>query len=72
MAKTQETTTKPATVTQEATQPALGSVVTVVCPDGAVLRNNETGGLFEPGKPTDQVVTVTLLRRLADGDLILV
>jgi hypothetical protein len=50
---------------------ALGDVVNVVCPFETVLRNTETGVPFEPGVPTRQLVTLTLLRRLADGDLVL-
>lgn len=50
---------------------ALGDVVNVVCPPNTVLRNTETGVPFEPGVPTRQLVTLTLLRRLEDGDLVL-
>ena len=35
-----------------------------------MLRNTETGGWFEADTPMPQTVTVTLLRRLADGDLV--
>lgn len=52
--------------------PRLGESVTVVVGEGLRLRNNETGGFFEPLTPTPQTVTVTLLRRLTDGDLVLV
>ena len=52
--------------------PALGSTCTVRVGDGLVLMNNETGAHFAPGEPTSQRVTTTLLRRLADGDLVLV
>lgn len=50
--------------------PALGGSCTVVVGDGLVLMNNETGAHFAPGEPTSQRVTTTLLRRLADGDLV--
>lgn len=49
----------------------LGQLVHVTSAADQVLRNNESGGLFEPGVPTPQTVTVTLLRRLQDGDLVL-
>lgn len=49
----------------------LGDTVLVQLPGSAPLRNTETGALFEPGMPTPQTVTVTLLRRLADQDLVL-
>ncbi len=49
----------------------LGDSVQVLAPAGTVLRNNETGGLFEPEQATPQTVTPTLLRRLQDGDLVL-
>ena len=38
--------------------------------EGHSLINNETGLDFEPGVDTLQTVTVTTLRRLADGDLV--
>lgn len=50
--------------------PRLGDLVTVQVPEGLALINNETGLQFEPGVPTLQTVTVTTLRRLADGDLV--
>lgn len=50
--------------------PALGTRVTVRVPDGLHLVNNETGQYFTPGEPTVVTVTVTTLRRLADGDLV--
>lgn len=68
MAKPQPTPT----LAQRLAALRLGQSVSVKCPDGAQLRNNESGGLFEPGVATPQTVTVTLLRRLADGDLVLV
>ena len=55
-----------------AAPPALGSTCTVRVGDGLVLMNTETGAHFAPGEPTSQTVTTTLLRRLADGDLVLV
>jgi len=50
----------------------LGESVQVKALAGTVLRNNESGGFFEPELATPQTVTTTLLRRLADGDLVLV
>lgn len=47
----------------------LGDLISVKAPEGTVLRNRESGGNFEPGVATPQTVTVTTLRRLADGDL---
>lgn len=52
--------------------PRMGETVMVQIAPGSLLRNNETGGFFEPFAPTPQTVTVTLLRRLQDGDLVLV
>lgn len=49
----------------------LGNTVMVVLAPGAMLRNTETGGWFEADTPMPQTVTVTLLRRLQDGDLVL-
>ena len=49
----------------------LGNTVMVVLAPGAMLRNTETGGWFEADTPMPQTVTVTLLRRLQDGDLML-
>ena len=49
----------------------LGDQVQVLVAADTVLPNNETGGLFAAGVPTLQTVSVTLLRRLADGDLTL-
>ena len=48
----------------------LGNTVMVKLAPGAMLRNTETGGWFEVDTPMPQTVTVTLLRRLADGDLV--
>lgn len=50
----------------------LGSAVTVKLADGVSLHNNEAGVDFAPGQPVQVTVTVTMLRRLQDGDLVLV
>jgi hypothetical protein len=50
----------------------LGTTVTVKVAEGVQLVNNETGHDFEPGQPAQVTVTVTMLRRLQDGDLVLV
>lgn len=50
--------------------PALGATCTVRVGEGLVLMNNETGAHFAAGEATSQLVTTTLLRRLADGDLV--
>jgi len=50
----------------------LGEVVQVQVAPGQLLRNNETGTLFPHNAPVAQTVTVTLLRRLRDNDLLLV
>ncbi|MDP9990883.1 hypothetical protein J2W28_002053 [Variovorax boronicumulans] len=52
-----------------AARPRLGELVHVVITEGVRLKNNESGGYFEPGVPTPQTVTTTTLRRLDDGDL---
>lgn len=49
--------------------PRLGESVQVLAKPGVRLINNETGGFFATDVPTPQTVSVTLLRRLADGDL---
>lgn len=49
----------------------MGDTVLVMAAPGVVLINNETGGYIPTGVPTPQTVTVTLLRRLRDGDLVL-
>lgn len=54
-----------------ASAPALGASCTVRVADGMTLTNTETGAHFAPGEATSQTVTTTLLRRLADGDLVL-
>ena len=70
--KTNETTAAAAFVSTAARPPVLGALVQVRVASGARLVNNETGVLFEDGAVTPQVVTVTTLRRLQDGDLVLV
>jgi hypothetical protein len=65
---TTDTTADSASVTQEA--PRLGEMIQVRVAEGHSLINNETGQDFEPGVDTPQTVTVTTLRRLADGDLV--
>lgn len=52
--------------------PALGSTCSVRVAAGVVLMNNDTGALFEPEVDTPVTTTVTLLRRLQDGDVTLV
>lgn len=52
--------------------PRLGELVHVTVASGASLINNETGALFADGMRTPQTVTLTTLRRIADGDLVLV
>ena len=50
----------------------LGAVCTVRVAKGIDLMNNETGVLFMPDTDTPVTCTITLLRRLQDGDLTLV
>lgn len=52
--------------------PALGSSCLVRVAAGVVLMNNETGANFVPETDTPVTATVTLLRRIADGDVTLV
>lgn len=52
--------------------PALGSTCVVQVAQGLSLINGETGATFATGEPTSQTVTITTLRRLADGDLVLI
>ena len=52
--------------------PALGATCWVKVAAGVVLMNNETGTHFVPEVDTPVTITVTLLRRLQDGDLTLV
>lgn len=47
----------------------IGQSVMVVCPEGRVLINNQTGTKFVPGQATQQTVTAALIRRVKDGDL---
>ena len=51
--------------------PGLGMRCLVKVAAGVVLMNNETGIPFAPEQATPATVTVTLLRRLQDGDLTL-
>lgn len=60
---------KPPTLADRIAALRLGESVSVKAPQGVQLLNNESGGRFAPGVATPQTVTVTLLRRLADGDL---
>lgn len=60
----------PAALMQATQALRLGNTVMVKLAPGAMLRNTETGGWFEADTPMPQTVTVTLLRRLADGDLV--
>jgi hypothetical protein len=71
MAKT-DAKNEPAASTpaEEQPSPRLGEVIQVQVADGLTLINNENGNDFVPGEATPQTVTVTTLRRLADGDLI--
>ena len=62
---------KTPTLAQQIAALRLGQSVQVKAPPGSLLRNSESGGLFAPEVATPQTVTVTLLRRLADGDLVL-
>lgn len=55
---------------QNLPMPSLGTLIHVTVAPGATLRNDETGAHFELGRVTPQTVTVTTLRRLADGDLL--
>lgn len=72
MAKTDSTMTAaaPAGAPVEQPPPALGTLVLVRVAQGCVLVNNETGAYFAPDVATPVTVTTTLLRRLADGDLV--
>ena len=58
-----------ATVAQEL--PRLGSIADVKVAVGTKLVNNETGQFFAEDTATPVTVTITTLRRLADGDLTL-
>lgn len=61
----------PETTPVKRRSPRLGELVHVTVAGGASLINNETGALFADGVRTPQTVTLTTLRRLADGDLVL-
>lgn len=63
---------KTPTLAQRIAALRLGDSVSVQAPAGsAYLRNSESGGCFVPEVPTPQTVNTTLLRRLQDGDLVL-
>jgi hypothetical protein len=51
--------------------PRLGEIVNVKVAAGIKLVNNETGQFYAEGTPTPALVNITLLRRLADGDITL-
>ena len=67
-----DTLSAPAAAPASPAMPALGAVCTVRVAKGIDLMNNETGVYFETEKDTPVTCTVTLLRRLQDGDLTLV
>lgn len=67
-----DSTTTSSSAPASRVMPALGSTCNVRVAAGIVLMNNETGIRFEPEKDTPVTVTITLLRRLQDGDLTLV
>lgn len=50
-------------------RPALNTIANFKVAEGVSLINSETGTYFESGVATPQLVTVTTLRRLDDGDL---
>ncbi|MCU7371564.1 hypothetical protein PEC18_12075 [Paucibacter sp. O1-1] len=62
---------KTPTLAQRIAALRLGDSVSVQAPAGSHLRNTESGACFVPEVPTPQTVTTTLLRRLQDGDLVL-
>lgn len=76
--KTKATTTNAAALAAasaaavEPVPPRLGATIVVQAAPGRDLTNNETGLPFVPGEDTPVTVTVTTLRRLADGDLMAV
>lgn len=77
MAKTDPTKPADAQLADESLRtqrerPRLGTVVDVKVADDMQLINGETGTYFAAGVPTPQTVTITTLRRLDDGDLVLV
>jgi hypothetical protein len=65
-------TPTPSQADHDRATPVLGQTCVVRVADGLLLKNTETGAHFAPGEPTSQTVTTTTLRRLADGDLVLV
>lgn len=67
-----EATASPAPGSGSAKVLVMGELVKVQPGPGAKLINNETGQFFSDTEPAWVYVTVTLLRRLADGDLVLV
>jgi len=71
MAKTDTTKTaaEAETTAPAAERPRLGTIANFIVSEGLMLRNSETGAIFEAGVPTLQAVTTTTLRRLDDGDL---
>lgn len=75
MATTKTTAAAPAALTPSAdqvnqpTRPALNTIAKFKVAEGVSLINSETGRYFEAGVATPQLVTVTTLRRLDDGDL---
>ena len=58
------------TPTNSDNAPLLGETIMVIAPEGRSLINNETGIEFVSNTPTSQLVTITTLRRLSDGDLV--
>ncbi|MES2942575.1 MAG: hypothetical protein V4772_06870 [Pseudomonadota bacterium] len=65
-------TDAPKTAVPALPMPALGSSCMVRVAAGITLMNNETGAVFVPETDTPVTATVTLLRRIADGDVTLV
>jgi hypothetical protein len=66
-----QATTVAVVATPAAEPPRLGTVISVKPAVGLQLINNETGLEFEADVATSITVTITTLRRLADGDLII-
>jgi hypothetical protein len=71
-AVTEMTTAAAVGETVPAPAPALGTQVHVKVAQGCLLINNETGAYFAADTATPVMVNTTLLRRLADGDVVLV
>ncbi len=67
---TSKTTTTAADAATPRVPPVLGAQITVRVAEGQQLINSETGTYFGDGVDTPQTVTVTTLKRLADGDLV--